>query len=121
MSVPLSLGQKQQAFVPLVAKLITEAYTRGYTLTLGEAWRSPQEAARLAKTGAGIAHSLHTQRLAIDLNLFIDGAYQSELEAYRALGEWWEQQSTPDLLCCWGGRFTIGDGDHFSIEHDGVK
>ena len=40
---------------------------------------------------------------------------------YAPLGEWWERQSTPDLTCCWGGRFTTVDADHFSIEHEGVK
>jgi len=96
----------------MVASLIQQAYALGYEVTLGEAWRSPEEAARLAKTGAGIAKSLHIERLAIDLNLFKDGVYLSSTAAHRPLGEWWEKQS-PD--CRWGGRFARADGNHYEM------
>lgn len=115
----MTLREKQSWFVVLVARLIDEATRRGYALTFGEAWRSPEEAARLAKIGKGIKASLHTQRLAVDLNLFIDGVYQTKSEAYRPLGEWWEAQSTTEITCAWGGRFN--DGNHFSIAHAGRK
>lgn len=117
----MTLRDKQSAFAKLVAFLILEADHLGFELTLGEAYRSPEEAARLAKAGKGIAQSLHTQRLAIDLNLFRDGKYLTSSEAYRPLGQWWEQQSTPDYECCWGGRFTRADGNHFSIGYGGRK
>lgn len=115
----LTLRQKQSAFVQLVALLIAEADRLGYALTFGEAYRSPEEAARLAKAGKGITTSLHTQRLAIDLNLFKDGVYLSSSEAHRPLGEWWERQSTAEYTCAWGGRF--GDGNHYSLAHAGRK
>lgn len=115
----MTLREKQSVFVPLIARLIQYAYAEGYELTFGEALRSAEEAARLAKTGAGIAKSLHIDKLAIDLNLFKDGKYLSASEAHRPLGEWWEAQSTPDLQCCWGGRW--GDGNHYSIAHGGRK
>lgn len=115
----MTLRDKQSAFTVLVARLIMHATEKGYALTLGEAYRSQEEAARLAKTGAGIAQSLHTQRLAIDLNLFIDGVYQTDSEAYRPLGEWWEVQSSGLIDCRWGGRFTRPDGNHFSLAHGG--
>ena len=115
----MTLREKQSAFVLMVARLIEMADRCGYALTFGEAWRSPEEAARLAKAGLGIAKSLHTQRLAVDLNLFIDGKYQTTTEAYRPLGEWWEAQSTSEITCAWGGRF--GDGNHFSVEHGGRR
>lgn len=118
----MTLSEKQQAFAVLVARLILEAASRGWGVTFGEAWRSPEEAARLAKTGAGIKRSLHTQRLAVDLNLFIDGKYQKDSFAYAPLGEWWEAQSTPTLTCAWGGRFQDRpDGNHFSVEHEGRR
>lgn len=115
----MTLREKQAAFSVLVAKLIIEATRRGYTVTLGEAWRPPETAALYAKQGKGIAHSLHTDRLAIDLNLFRDGVYFGRSDSYQPLGEWWEAQSTADLPCAWGGRFTKPDGNHFSIRHDG--
>ena len=115
----MTLREKQSAFALLVARLILQADRMGYAVTLGEAWRSPDEAARLATVGKGIARSLHTSRLAIDLNLFRDGAYLTSTEAHRPLGEWWEAQSTEQYECAWGGRFR--DGGHYSLAHGGRK
>lgn len=115
----MNLREKQSAFAELVAYLILEATRRGYRITFGEAYRSPEEAARLAKAGKGIANSLHTQRLAIDLNLFKNGVYLTSTAAHRPLGEWWESQSNSEIECCWGGRFN--DGNHYSVAHGGRK
>lgn len=115
----LTLRQKQSHFVRHVARLIEEATYRGYDLTFGETYRSPEEAARLAALGKGIVTSLHTKRLAIDLNLFKDGVYLTDMEAYRPLGEWWEKQSDSDCTCAWGGRFN--DGNHFALAHGGRR
>lgn len=110
----MTLREKQSLFAMLVARLIQYATACGYAVTFGEAYRSPEEAARLAKLGKGIKNSLHTTRLAVDLNLFKDGVYLSSTESHRPLGEWWEQQHE---LCRWGGRF--GDGNHYSMTHGG--
>lgn len=112
----MTLREKQSLFASLVALLIQRAMAQGFEVTLGEAYRSPEEAARLAQLGKGIAASLHTQKLAIDLNLFKDGRYLSSGESHRPLGEWWERQHP---LCRWGGRFN--DGNHYSLEHGGRK
>lgn len=108
----MSLREKQSFFVTLVAQLIQEAYRQGFELTFGETYRSPEEAARLAKLGKGIAKSLHTQRLAIDLNLFKDGVYLSSSESHRPLGEWWCRQHK---ACRWGGTFSRKDGNHYEL------
>lgn len=117
----MTLRQKQSAFAVLAARLILEAQRRGYEVTFGETYRSPEEAARLAaaRKGAAIKNSLHTLKLAIDLNLFRDGRLLSSTEAHRPLGEWWEAQSTDEVVCCWGGHFD--DGNHYSVTHGGVK
>lgn len=112
----MTLRQKQSLFVKLVAALIDHAYAQGYELTLGEAHRPPEMAAIYARRGIGIINSLHTERLAIDMNLFRGGRYLTSTESHRPLGEWWETQHE---LCCWGGRF--GDGNHYSMEHQGRK
>lgn len=110
----MTLRAKQSLFARLVAALIARAYTLGYEVTLGEAWRTPEQAALNAKKGIGIKNSVHIVRLAIDLNLFKNGSWLKASEQYQPLGEWWEQQNE---LCRWGGRF--GDGNHFSFEHEG--
>jgi hypothetical protein len=121
----MSLGDKQRLFARLLAELITWAYAQGFELTFGEALRTQAQADANAASGAGISNSLHLKRLAIDLNLFKDSApgidddiYQKDSEAYRPLGEKWESMHT---LCRWGGRFSRPDGNHFSVEHEGVR
>ncbi|WP_288446415.1 M15 family metallopeptidase [uncultured Serratia sp.] len=113
----MTLSQKQQQFTHMIAQLIAWAGANGYALTFGEAYRTPDQARLNAQSGKGIANSLHTQRLAVDFNLFIDGQYQTQTEAYLPLGEYWES-----LGGSWGGRFkSRPDGNHFSLEHNGVR
>lgn len=115
----MNLREKQSIFASMVADLIHKAESLGYSVTLGEALRSKEEATRLAKLGKGIINSLHRDKLAIDLNLFKGGKYLDKTEDHKILGEWWEQQSFGDVTCIWGGRF--GDGNHYSFEHEGRK
>ena len=115
----LTLREKQSVFVKLLARLIDRAYSLGYELTLGEAHRPAITARYYDKIGIGILSSLHRKRLAIDLNLFLEGEYLTDTESWRLLGEWWEEQSTDEYECSWGG--TWGDGNHFSIAHDGRR
>lgn len=141
-SAVLSLGQKQRLFVRLKGLLIAWAYAHGYELTDGEAKRSDEQAEINAigssgrealcrfieyhwpvlaakirnNVGSGIRNSNHEFALAQDFNLFKGGVYLSTTEAHRPLGEYWESLHP---LCRWGGRF--GDGNHYSIEHEGRK
>lgn len=112
----MTLAEKQKEFVLMVATLITWAYEHDYELTFGEAYRTPEQAALNAKRGIGISNSLHTKRLAIDLNLFIRGIYMTRSEDYTPLGVKWESMGGS-----WGGRFARPDGNHFSLEHQGVR
>ena len=112
----MTLSEKQQLFAVKVAQLILWADDHGYRLTFGEAFRTPEQAALNAKKGSGITNSLHTQRLAVDFNLFIGGQYQTDSATYLPLGEYWES-----IGGAWGGRFSKPDGNHFSLEHNGVR
>ncbi|EEA2960285.1 M15 family peptidase [Salmonella enterica subsp. enterica serovar Heidelberg] len=113
----MTLSEKQQLFTIMVANLIHWAEEHGYRLTFGEAYRTPEQAALNAKKGSGITNSLHTRRLAVDFNLFVNGQYQTRTEDYLPLGEYWES-----LGGSWGGRFkSRPDGNHFSLEYDGVR
>ena len=110
----MTLQQKQCMFAGMVAKLIVKAGELGYQITLGEAYRPPEQAELMAKQGKGIKNSLHTLRLAIDVNLFKNGTFLTASKDYAELGDWWEEQGGS-----WGGHFN--DGNHFSLSHNGVK
>ncbi len=113
-----TLRQKQSRFVRLVGLLIEESYRQGFELTFAEAYRTPEQAKLNQQAGRGISNSLHTSRLAIDLNLFKDGVFLPDSTSHLPLGIFWESLA-PD--CRWGGRFKRPDGNHYSIEHNGVK
>lgn len=117
----MNLLLKQMTFARLLPRLLDYAYEHGYSVTLGELWRPEWVAKANSKPGGvvGIANSLHCERLAVDLNLFKDGRFLMTNEDHRKLGEFWESLSTEDYKCVWGGRF--GDGNHYSIEHGGVR
>lgn len=114
----MTLVEKQRLFAKLVPRLIDKAHEFGFEVTLGDAFRDPRVFGKLgAKVGYGNAFSCHKLRLAIDLNLFRDGAYiTTETPEYLALGEWWERQHQ---FSAWGGRWA--DPNHFSFVHEGVK
>jgi hypothetical protein len=60
--------------------------------------------------------SLHRIRLAVDLNLFKDGKYLKDTDDHQELGEYWES-----IGGFWGGRFRNADGNHYSLEHNGMR
>lgn len=107
----MSLQKQQAAFAKDVAKLIQYIFEHSHTVTLSEAYRTPEQAEIYAKNGKGIKDSLHCKRLAIDLNLFDSGGnYLSETKSYEQFGIYWESL---DPLNRWGGRFKRADGNHF--------
>ena len=115
----MGLGDKQRVFAKNQGLLIQWAYSHGYELTGGQWLRAASEAAANAAAGTGIANSLHLKSLAMDWNLFISGVYQPDSEAHRPLGEYWKSL---DPLNRWGGDFNPKpDGNHYSMEHEGVK
>ncbi len=87
----MSLQKKQSIFLINVAKLILWANDQGYELTGGELHRSKEQQQIYLQTGKSkVAHSKHQDRLAIDLNLFINGVYQTSKEAYRPIAKKWK-------------------------------
>lgn len=112
------LAEQQRAFTLNAAKLIIWAYDNGYELTFGDAYRSPECAALNARRGSGIANSLHTQRLAIDFNLFRDQRYLALSLDHAQLGAHWKSLHA---LNRWGGDFTRADGNHYSMAYGGLQ
>lgn len=111
----MTLFEKQVKFAKMLPLLIQKAFELGFEVTLGDAYRHPAVFGQVGeKKGYGHPKSAHKQRLAIDLNLFKNGKFLTDTESHRPLGEWWESQGGS-----WGGRFN--DGNHYSLEHDGIK
>lgn len=105
-----TLRQKQSRFARSIALLIQYATARGYEVTLGDGYDP-----RGSNSGRS-DKSLHRDRLALDLNLFIDGEWMVSTEAHRPLGEFWESLGEDYH---WGGRFN--DGNHYSLGWSGRK
>lgn len=114
-----SLHAIQVAHTRLVARLIDEATARGFEPVLREAYRPPETAALFASQGRGSRNSVHCDGCAVDVLLFRDGVYCTDVETYRPLGEWWTRQ---DERARWGGNFTkLRDAVHFSLTPDGKR
>jgi hypothetical protein len=111
----MKLLQMQQKFSPMVARLILKAEEMGYKTTLGDAFRDPRAFGEIGvKKAYGHPSSGHKKHLAIDLNLHKDGKYLTQTKDHEPLGLWWES-----IGGTWGGRFE--DGNHYSLEFEGVK
>jgi hypothetical protein len=113
-----TLRQKQSRFARSVPLLLQYMTLRGYEYTYGETKRTQAQATANAASGAGISNSLHLDALAIDINLFKDGAYLEDSAAHLPFGTFWKSLG-PDHF--WGGDFTKPDGNHYSIGHAGRK
>lgn len=101
-------------------RYVFESSKGAMAFTDGEAHRPEITAKAYARMGIGISASLHTQRLARDKMLILDGKYTPHAEDYRYAGEVWEAIGKPfDVQTAWGGRF--GDANHFSCAWGGRK
>lgn len=106
----MKLSEKQQKFSQNVGMFLLWIYSHSnWTVTLGEVWRHPEMQEIYLKEGkTKVLYSKHQDRLAIDLNLFINGKYTTDKEKYRPMGEFWEHC----LGGKWGGRFGIKKKDY---------
>ena len=108
-----SLSDKQWIFLQNVCKLIDFAYATGYKLTGGELFRPKEMQEIYVQQGKSkTLEGQHGKRMAIDLNLFIDGVYRTDREAYKVLAEYWKTLH-PDNVAGydWGW-----DANHFEMK-----
>lgn len=110
----MTLGDEQRRFTRMIGQLIEWAYTHGYELTFGDAYRDPRVFGTAGETrGYGAAYSNHKIRLAVDFNLFRDGRFLQSSEAHAPLHDYWESI---------GGAPRIeGDYNHYSLEWEGRR
>ena len=109
-----SLGDTQRIFAHNISAFIQWIFSQGCSCTLGEAWRSPEQALLYAKQGKGIKNSLHCDRLAMDLNIFdAEEQWLTSVDELRPFGEHWKSMHPRNN---WGGDFlTRPDSDHYSM------
>jgi len=104
----MTLGEKQREFCRKTALLILHIYELGYEATWGDAYRDP-------RVEYGHKKSLHRSRLAVDLNLFLDGVYLKGEKAragHNKIHDYW------DMI---GGNARISeDLNHYSSPHAGM-
>lgn len=118
----LTLGAKQELFMVLLPRLIDFIHSRGYKLRGGELQRGWAQVIANVRDGTGSGSSVHPLKIAIDLNLFLDGKWLVKSEDHKPFGDFWKALHP---LCRWGGDFKddIGkpkpDGNHYSLEHAG--
>jgi hypothetical protein len=100
----MTLGQRQELFSQLIAKLIVEMYNRGFQVRCGDFWAKPRVPAEHK------ANSLHYVKCAADLNLFKDGKFLTTEEDHRQFADYWESLH-PN---CRNGR-RYGDANHYEL------
>jgi len=99
----MTMVEQQAAFLKDVAKLIQAAETLGLVVTAGELYRTQHQQDLYVKTGASkVSHSIHQDRMAIDLNFFKSGVLTYKMEDTKAMGDFWESLNP---LNKWGGRW----------------
>lgn len=108
-----ALRKAQAEFLLDIGKLVVFATSLGFEVTGGELWRPAEMQKLYVQTGRSkTMNSLHGDRLAEDLNFFLDGKYVADVGVLRKVGAYWESLHP---LNSWGGNgVNFKDAPHFS-------
>ncbi len=115
------LLEQQFIFSKNLAILLNYMKEKNYYWSMGEAYRTKEQAELYAKNGLGIVNSKHCDRLAQDIFLFQreDGEnwrIVNNKNFYRPLGEIWKNLDPKNR---WGGDFTNReDPYHFEMQEE---
>ena len=110
----MKLSDIQNEFMMDVSVLIQYIQTiKGYKCTGGELYRTmDQQRIHLRNGKSTTLRSSHLQRLAIDLNIFINGRLTYKKEDLQEIGEFWENLRPGKNI--WGGNWkSFIDTPHF--------
>ena len=117
----MTTSDKQANFLIDVARLIFWLSSNGYKATGGELYRTAFQQREFMRLGLSNAnHSQHQDKLAIDLNIWIDGDLMWQVEKnelknkMQPVGDFWESLREGNR---WGGNFnSIFDPGHFEVK-----
>ena len=113
----MRLGEQQELFMRLLPRLIDHVHALGYEIRGGDLFRDPRTHGKMGiKVGYGHRNSNHKQKLAIDLNLTLNGIYLTGLDAKTAhnlVHDFWDEQG--------GAKRIPHDLNHYSLERDGMR
>ncbi len=108
----MSLGDTQREFSRDIVYLKIHMLAMGYEFTEGDAYRDPRvHGVWGKKTSYSHAESLHKLRLAVDINLFLNGRYLTETKDHKQFGTYWESLNSKNK---WGGNYPNPDGNHYA-------
>lgn len=113
-----TLRQRQSLFARLIAQLVTWIYTHpGWEVTFSEGYVGDTDARDGDYDGPHMRNGAHYNKVALDINLFVDGAWiTGSHPAWDEIGEKWLSLHP---LCRWGGTFHSKDWNHFSVFYNG--
>lgn len=104
-----SLRKKQSKFTHMVALLILHFEQLGYEVTISW-WYRNEDCNKLV---GGHPKSNHLNKLAVDINLFLDGKYITNGIGHKEGHIYWKSI---------GGATGIpSDMNHYSLKHNGIR
>ena len=107
------LQKEQAAFVDDLIRFLTYIRALGWSVTLGEAYRTKEQQRLYLEQGKTLTmNSAHRKRLAIDLNFFTpEGLLTYKHEDIEPFGKYWKSLSPKNR---WGGDIKkLDDTNHF--------
>ena len=109
----MTLNDKQHIFSQNLAKLLLHVDSLGLTCSVGEVFRTKEQAEIYVKQGKGILDSQHCKKLAVDLFLFANGQFLQKKDDYKLLGEYWKSLHSENRH---GSDFPRADHVHFEMK-----
>lgn len=110
----MTLQKKQSIFALNMSHLIQYIFSLGYSCSIGEVYRTPEQAKIYAEQGKGIINSLHCKKLAVDIQLFdANGKYLANAKDYQQLATYWESLNPLNRS---GIKFPKVDANHFEMQ-----
>lgn len=101
----------------MLPRLIDHVHSLGYEIRGGDLFRAPSVFGHMGeKKGYGHKNSCHKLKLAIDLNITLDGVYlrgDAAKKAHTAIHDFWDDMD--------GAERIPHDLNHYSLEHNGSR